>query len=347
MAIERLVCPECETVLRPAKPVAENKKVICPNCKTTFLAKPSPAEAGPAKAKSVPAKPKAEAKPAPKPEPKKPDPNADDEEGGTYGVIRDPDEEEHVEVKGKGKKKGEPKKKKPEVNYAPDESIKDLRGPAQAEVIKPSNFLLITGLIGFLGWLVALVLMLIPFLFPLDNADAVDKTNPKEVQGFTQGLAVMSLEVQPPPPDAASELKAKEEAKKTQSFLVVFGYDLAWLTYFQWYMFVLCLVPLFIGLIYSGMICAGASMIQNLDSRAWGIAASIMVMFPLNAGGFLMVCLIIQGQLLGMIFDDDYILYIEFGWIGIVCVAELAVGIYMLVVLLKEKVRDGFNFKPE
>ena len=344
MPVERLTCLECQTVLRPAKPVAEGKKVVCPKCNATFLAGANNGATAAAKPKTAKAKAESVA-----PEPKKPEPPKDDDDGsgGTYGVIRDPDEEEVVDVK--GKKKGEPRKKKPEINYAPDMSVKDLRGPAQAAVITPSNILLITGLIGFLGWLVALVLMLIPFLFPLDNADVVDKTGPmKVIQPVNQGLGVMAMEVQPIATGSPEELKKEaDEAKKQNSFLMVFGYDLAWLTFYQWYMFLLCLSPIFLGLIYSGIICAGASMIQNLDSRAWGIASSIMVMFPLNAGGFILVSLVVQGQLLGMIFEESALVPIEIGWIVIVCVAELGAGIYMLTVLLQEKVRDGFEFKPD
>ena len=54
----------------------------------------------------------------------------DDEDGGIYGYFS---EEQKAE------------EDKPQIEYAPDMSIKDLRGPAQAAVVPPSNYLLLIG----------------------------------------------------------------------------------------------------------------------------------------------------------------------------------------------------------
>ena len=54
----------------------------------------------------------------------------DDEDGGIYGYFS---EEQKAE------------EDKPQIEYAPDMSIKDLRGPAQAAVVAPSNYLLLIG----------------------------------------------------------------------------------------------------------------------------------------------------------------------------------------------------------
>src|SRR5438034_5487153 len=100
MAVSRISCPECDAVLKPAKPVPVGKKVKCPRCGSTFTvteevpadgAAPRKAEARP---KPAPAErrgvsPPVKKKPAPaRPAPKRP--ADEDEEGGAYAVVRDP-----------------------------------------------------------------------------------------------------------------------------------------------------------------------------------------------------------------------------------------------------------------
>src|SRR4051794_18390762 len=103
MAITRLTCPDCGTVLRPAKPVAPGKKVKCPKCELIFAAGEDDEDEAPRK---KPAKPKKSAVKE-KEKPKK-------EEEEIYGWVRDPDEDED---------------RKPKIDYAPDDSVRDLRGP--------------------------------------------------------------------------------------------------------------------------------------------------------------------------------------------------------------------------
>src|SRR5690348_14764281 len=105
MAVSRLTCPECGRVLRPAKPVAAGKKVRCPECDTVFVAGEDEEDDRPRRpAARKGAKPAAAGK---KSAPKK------QEEEEVYGYIKDPDEEDED--------------RKPKIDYAPDESIRDLR----------------------------------------------------------------------------------------------------------------------------------------------------------------------------------------------------------------------------
>src|SRR5262245_47854314 len=129
MSLTKLVCPECSKVLKPARPVAPGKKVRCPKCDAVFVAgEEEDGEAGIALADDEEAKPKK--KPAPakakaakdKPDAKAKKPAASEEEEGAYVLSKDGDDDE-----------------KPDIEYAPNQSIKDLRGPAVAMLTSPTN----------------------------------------------------------------------------------------------------------------------------------------------------------------------------------------------------------------
>src|SRR5262245_41800319 len=115
MAVTKLSCPECGTVLRPAKPVAAGKKVKCPECDNVFTAGANEPEDEVEErgAKKKKAKAGKGAKAAKKP--------GDDDEGA-YTFQEDKD-----------------KGANPKIEYAPDTSIKDLRGPAVVLLMPPAN----------------------------------------------------------------------------------------------------------------------------------------------------------------------------------------------------------------
>src|SRR4051794_18900273 len=132
MALTKLVCPECSKVLRPAKPVAAGKKVRCPKCEFVFVAGEDEDEDGaeeeeerPKKKKPVAAKKEA---PAKKAAPTKKAAADGEEEEGAYSLVGDNEDED-----------------KPRINYAPDSSIKDLRGPAVLKLMPPTNKLTFSG----------------------------------------------------------------------------------------------------------------------------------------------------------------------------------------------------------
>src|SRR5262249_45161874 len=92
---------------------------------------------------------------------------ADDEEEGAYGVIREGDDED-----------------KPKIEYAPDQSIKDLRGPAVQLLTPPTNLLIRSGFIGVIGCIVLLLLLGIPALLPVKEHDG---------RGVRWALPMMSI----------------------------------------------------------------------------------------------------------------------------------------------------------
>jgi len=337
----QVICPECHTVLKPAKPLPVGKKVKCPKCGLTFaapgsdpdvLAKP---KAGGAAAANKPAAKKPVAKkgadgrgdkavkkaPPGKPAAKKPA-DEEDEGGATYGVVQEKAPEEDEEDK-------------PDIDYAPDMSIKDLRGPAQAEVMKPSNWMIFKGALGFLGWLAFLVVVLIPVLFPLDYDDK-DK-------GKDKGGAAPAA-----PAPAAPGAPAKKEDAPNRSFFQLGSYDLRDLAKYSKIMIVVMLLPLLVLMVYSALIAVGAVHMQNLESRGWAIASSIMLMLPLNAGGVMLLSALTEQFLLLVVLDYDwFVIMLMLITVGIEWLLQVGIGIWNLTVLMKPEVIAGFEYKPE
>lgn len=337
MPVTKLTCPKCATVLRPAKPLPEGKKVKCPKCATLFAAvepgagaaarkpEPSAAKKGPPKGPALP----------------RPGKDDDDEDsGGIYAYIKDEADDDEEDEDGKPKK--------PEINYAPDMSIKDLRGPAQAEVMKPSNALIFVGIMGFLGWLGLIVVLLIPVLFPLQDDDA-DKPKPGKSVG--PGLAAANQSTAPSPfggPAPSSGDKDKKKDEEGKSAFDVAGMDFGLLAMFQWWLLILAILPLVLGMVYCAIVTFGGVKMQNLESRAWGIASSILVLLPLTTGGLMLLTAFLCNWLLNMVFDDPgFSMYIAIVLMSIQSTVALATGIWNLVVLMRPAVIEGFEYVPE
>jgi hypothetical protein len=344
MAASRLTCPECSKILKPTRPVAAGKKVKCPHCETIFTAGPdddedeAPQPRAAPKRKTAPdkggaRKPAAKA-PAVKAQPKKDD---NDAEEGVYGYLQDPSEKEAEE-------------KKPKISYAPDMSIKDLRGPAQALLMSPSNKLTLCGFLGFFGWLTLIVLLTIPALFPITE----DKDKPKPVMKIGPGLGA----VDPNAGKAVGSLSlgtgvGTEQARKVpeeekSSFYEIAQVDLSLLCELAWYYFLMTLVPLVIFAFYSALVAYGAIQMQNIESRGWGIAASIMAMLPINLGGLMLVVGMVVQLVLGMVMDDvQFIGTVTIILSSVLYLAGIGVGIWSLMTLNNEDVIAGFEYDPE
>src|SRR5207249_488616 len=123
-------------------------------------------------------KPAAPEKPA-KPAKKSGGDEDEDEDGGkTYGFVQeDPKEEEN----------------KPKITYAPDTSIKDLRGPAQAAVVPPTNLVILCGAVGFFGWILLFVMIMIPIVTPVSR-DEGTKDAPLKVLEFPEGVGTIGMQ---------------------------------------------------------------------------------------------------------------------------------------------------------
>jgi hypothetical protein len=345
MLVTKISCPKCKTVLRPAKPLPVGKKVKCPKCSTDFTAqesdadKPaddrnggaaSPAKAAVAKGKTKPssANKKAEKPVAKKADakagPKKPD-DEEEESGGTYGIVAadrpktqedlDREEEEGVDDEDKPGK----------IDYVADQSIKDLRGPAQLAINRPSNYLIANGVVGFFGWIILGIILIIPAVFPAIN-EPVDPNNPV-IQDNKQ--------------------KKKEEAKL--SLYKFLGMDWRALGKPEnWPWLLLSLAPVVVGVAYACVLSYGAVKMQNLESRRWAIAASCLCMFPYATGGFATVCsMFIHLVVVGLLEDPAYAATLVIAFASLEALGCLGIGIFGLVTLMRQDVIDGYEYVPD
>jgi predicted Zn finger-like uncharacterized protein len=334
MASSRLTCPECNAVLKPAQPVPDGKRVKCPKCSSTFVApgaapevlelteegesapKPKPkVKVVPAKAtKAAPAKPAAKKKPAPS----KTD---DDEEAGTYAVIKEPDNDED----------------KPEIDYAPDMSIKDLRGPAQGMVVAPSNQMTLIGAIGCLINLVFVLYCVWPFMFSeyiLNHEEVLEEY----YTGSTKKEHKDRLKSIPKDRKGLND----EEKRIMEDFE---DEEIAWR--------VTCAIVFFVLMIYNGVIVVGAIKMQNLESRAWGLVAAVMCIIPLCGWaplltGWWLIVLVFRAYSAAATFDFwDMLNLIRFFLTISIPFYPLFVGIWSLRTLLRQEVIDGFEYRAE
>jgi predicted Zn finger-like uncharacterized protein len=330
----KITCPECEAVLKVSQPPPPGKKLKCPRCGETFSAPGAPAgarTAAPAAKKKPAGKKPDDAIRAPAPPKKTHD--EDDEEGGTYGVVKDPDEEtaadDDEEEEEEGRRKG------PEINYAPDMSIKDLRGPAQAAVVGPSNLLIIYGVIGFLGWLLVMFIVLIPVMFPVQSDDTAKEAD----------KAAAAAKDNPAP--GGKKDKDSKPKEKEVPWTVVFGLDLAILAALPWYIFIPILLGFVLGMAYGGAIVAGGVKMQSLESRQWGLVASIMNMIPVHTFGLLVLLTVIVQMILGLLFDEPFKTMVMIFLLVLVALLGVLVGLLNLRTLMREDVIAGFEYKPD
>ncbi len=345
----QIQCPGCKTKLQLPDETKPGTRVQCPSCKKV-LALPgasNPSGAGGSPPKPQPSPPK----PAPAPAPSS---FEDEDEGGLYGVRNDPDldDEEDEESPKKGKSKGPantPKKKKPAINYAPDTSIKDLRGPAMNHVVQPSNYMMLQCGLVMVTAIASIAIAVWPFMFQervliptvalkpyyaekmaapgtegknaksrWDRIDGgwVEWPRPKKAKeddtGFSRGEEMKDFEVE----------AAMIEVNKHYPFAV------AWL------------VLSILILAYALTVAFGAVKMQSLESYAWAMTSAVLAMLPFGAMG-----LLVYFFKPGMDFQADMpiILFV----LAIEAVFTLLVGLMNLAVLLKEEVKAGFAYRSD
>jgi DNA-directed RNA polymerase subunit M/transcription elongation factor TFIIS len=325
MSLTKLTCPECGTTMRPKVPVAPGKKVRCPKCQAIFFAPDEVEEVEEvdevdevdeveevrpkkAPAKAAKAKP-AKAKAAPPPAKKK-----KDEEEETYGYIRDDDEEDEDAQEAK------------KINYAPDESIRDMRGPAIVALRQPTGFLTLAGFVGAGGWILFILLMTIPFSFPIPEDDRKDDFNPPG-------------QADKPKPKVKSAFHIWWELDFYEN--VINNWDRPWLFWLMVAGFGL------LGL-YSWIIALGSIKLINLESRTFGIVAAVMALVPINVLGLtLSLAFGIQFALRQIEIDEDSINWFTIGIGCVLWLVSAAVGVWTLVVANSEVVKEGFDYQPE
>lgn len=234
MAISKLTCPECQSVLKLGKPVDEGKKVKCPKCAAIFVAEDPDAAPAPKKKKAAAAK----ATPA------KSKPAASDDDEGTYGVREE--------------KEGgdEDQRRKAARGDVKDTFKKSARGPAQAAVTVPSNWLLRTSAFFVFFQVIYFLFMLFPIIFTEHHGvDARDVLRNDRIDDF----------------DNWSQFKGEDLEK----LLTAEKEDL--------YERILSMIGNVIAIIYGTVIVIGAVKMQNLESYAWAMTGSIMAIITLLA----------------------------------------------------------------
>ncbi len=334
----QIQCPGCKTKLQLPDETKAGTRVQCPACKKVL--------ALPANGAAPPSKPPAP-KPEPKPQPSPADNFDEDESAGMYGVRKDPDldDDEEEEIAPKGKSKGPPKfkkKKRPEVNFAPDVSIKDLRGPAMVLVVPPSNYMMMQCGLVIVTTLASIAMSVWPFIFMdrvLPQAVALKpfyqgKTEKKDQARFKRieegwvtwpalkkGAKEDDTGFRGDPMTEEEYEAAQEELAKHLPFAV------AWLT----------LSFLILG--YTLAVAFAAVKMQSLESYAWSMTGAILAMLPFGAIGLL--CYFFKPT---MEFTDlPIILFV----LAVEAVFTFLVGVMALAVLLKNDVKLGFAYRSD
>lgn len=259
MPASKIVCPDCKAVLKPAKPVPDGKKVVCPKCKGSFVT-PGAVEDdnGAARKQAISKQPAAKgpagkkaAAPAPPPPPPSMTSDEDDDDvgGGTYGVIKTDEEKEAEE--------------KPDISYAPDMSIRDLRGPAQAAIVTPSNGLMVTGTIVILGGLLWIAIQVWPFIFSenvVDHEkflyDYYTKQSDKKEQEKAKNI-----------PKERKDLPEKEQGLLDDQTVWEVKSRTVWSC------------ATFVVILAAAFMIIGAVKMQNVESYAWSMAGGILGLF--------------------------------------------------------------------
>jgi hypothetical protein len=87
---------------------------------------------------------------------------------------------------------------------------------------------------------------------------------------------------------------------------------------------------------------------QNLESRRWGIASSIMMLLPLAAGGLsclFAVAVYFLENMTGFLGEVTLFYAIVLG--GVAYLGSVYIGVISLQTLFNQKVIDGFEYVAE
>jgi hypothetical protein len=286
---------------------------------------PAQAKGKPA-TKAKPAKAQAASKPN---APSKSFSDDPDDDGGTYALLDKPGEE------GEGIK----------LTYEPDTSIKDLRGPAVAAVVPPSNAMLWFGASGCLVNLFIVLVQVWPFIFAdnlLDHKQYFEEyylfrrpgvSNDEFQKGLTRIKNIPDDRKDLLPEEKDTIAKAEGD-DRMQRIIVAITY--------------------FMLIIYNGVIVVGATKMQYLESRTWGIVAAVMTLVILsdgpllwltyNGASMLVSSLFERGELIDWFSYGNFLLYLML--VG-ACVPPVGIGIWSLKVLNRPEVRAGFEYVPD
>ena len=348
----QIQCPGCKTKLQLPDETKPGTRVQCPSCKKVLAlpGAPNPSAAGGAPGKPKPTPPK----PAPAPTPP-PSSFEDDEEGGLYGVRNDPDldDEEEEETPKKGKSKGAsspPKKKKPVISYAPDTSIKDLRGPAMTHVVQPSNYMMLQCGLVMVTAIASIAISVWPFMFQERVLTPVVALKPyyaeKMAKPGDEGKTAKdrwTKRIDGGWVEWPRNKKAKEEDTgfSRGEEMKDYEYEAAMTEVNKHYPFAVAwLVLSILILAYALTVAFGAVKMQSLESYAWAMTSAVLAMLPFGAIG-----LLVYFFKPGMDFQADMpiILFV----LAAESIFTLLVGLMNLAVLLKQEVKAGFAYRSD
>jgi DNA-directed RNA polymerase subunit M/transcription elongation factor TFIIS len=363
MAISKIICPECGKVLRPTKPVAEGKSINCPKCGERFRVpaedlildiseeepKKKSSKSSGAKAPDPSIKDKVKSsKASAKAAAAKAAADEDEEGAGTYGLIKEKEDTEGNQ---------------PKITYAPDTSIKDLRGPAQEAVMPPTNMLMLVAALGFFGWLAFIIALLIPTLLPLTDEEGTANM-PKNILPIGSGIGTPARQQDGKDPtglpeqDLQTALNAAQQAidnaKKTQAkpnpddlrVLVLFDNDLAWVANLEPGVQVIIFIPLILAMVYCGGVILGAVSAQNLESRNLGILSACLGIVPITIAGLAADLSMLLGFLITMILDAETTYIVQIVIFVLFALLGAGVGVWNIMVLNQEFVIEGFDYVP-
>lgn len=344
-------CEHCDANLKLPGTLAPGKKIKCPKCSGVITVPSS----------SAPSKPPKEEKKAPEEPPKKKNTGDDDDEGGLYGLqdIANPEKET---------------KSKPKINYALDTSNKDLRGPAQAALLGPSNKIMFRSMFCVALCVFSFGVAVWPFVFSEDILDyketlkAYFKIEIEKAKGNTELQKKLSERASKIEKDNKNDILAHnvypeiaERQKKLkmtdveqgiplepgeQEFIKVIRtkqvpYRISWIVF-----------SLLI-LVYNAVEAMAAVRMQALESYNWSMVCAIMGIIPFNCIGLLskIWSADVQPDPMQLFPDEGFDLLQLFTHpLFLLCleyIGSLALGATALQVLLKPEVKEGFSYKGD
>src|SRR5262249_8536275 len=108
------------------------------------------------------------------------------------------------------------------------------------------------------------------------------------------------------------------------------------------FIILLCIAGL--GMLWGFLVMIGGVNVQNLESRGWGIAASVLVMFPVHTFSLVILSsLVMSVVFIGLLEDPGLAGLFSMVFTAVLCLLNLAVGVYMLSTLMSEEVIAGFE----
>src|SRR5713226_1407455 len=214
-------CPKCKAVLKRDQPLPPGKKLRCPKCANVF------APAGAAKADAK-----------------------EEDDRNPYTVIQEKEDDEAMKAE----------KERAAHGLVKDRYKKSKRGPALKEVVRPSNFLLASGVLNCTLAVILFVIGVGTLVF-WDFFYVEGSSKPPE------GVKYAEWEAQ----QKAKGVKGLEGEEKTAKIIE---------------RSIIASIAVFI-FIAGSLICVGAFKMRSLESYGWGMAGSIIcILFGFPVIGF-------------------------------------------------------------